>query len=78
MKLWLLRPVTRWHAPYDTADGFVVRAPTESEARAIAQENGGDERDTDGAAWTDPELSTCVELLADGEPGVVLRDYDAG
>lgn len=84
MKLWLLEPLEdterNYHQPgspwdpwYDKAFGFVVRAESEADARALANEEHGDE----GDAWLDPALSKCVELTADGEPGVVLRDFAA-
>lgn len=87
MKLWLLRPVENdplWDPWYDKAFGFVVRAETEAEARALAHEDAGDENRGEfmheklgpkGRAWLDAEHSTCVELPADGEPGVVIRDF---
>jgi len=50
MKLWLLRPVdglkkndNPWKPWYDKAFGFVVRADTEEEARALAHADAGDE-----------------------------------
>ena len=88
MKLWLLRPVeylpdNPWKPRYDKAFGFVIRSNTEDEARYIANENGGDENGpvsfstyrTGGNPWLDPKLSTCIELLPDGEPGLVIRDF---
>ena len=91
MKLWILRPIRGllidpWEPWYDKAFGFVVQADTEMAARQFAQEEGGTERIKWGKqytecitapAWTDPELSTCVELTAVGEPGVVMRDFAA-
>lgn len=86
MKLWLLRPIAGhglWEPWYDKAFGFVVRAETEKEARAIAQANGGDETRGDVGyersvpVWTDPIHSTCVELTADGEEGLVIMDFAA-
>lgn len=85
MKLWLLKAreqTNAWKPWYDKAFGFVVRAETEDQARAFAQKEGGDEvRDyragKEVPAWTDPNLSTCEELIAAGEPGVVLRDFAA-
>lgn len=59
----------------DTVIGFVVRADTELSARRFASEECGAEG---GFVWLDPALSTCVELTADGDAGVVMADYDAG
>jgi len=84
MKLWLLRPVSDgkgspWHPWYDKAFGFIVRAETEQRARELAQAQGGDEvrayRVASIPAWTDPTLSTCVEVTTDGEQEVVLCDF---
>ena len=81
MKLWLLLPVDGddlWKPWYDKAFGFVVRAETEGEARAMANKAGGDEvRDFGKSypAWTASEHSTCVELLAEGEPGIIIQDF---
>lgn len=88
MKLWILRPIEdhpAWEPWYDKAFGFVVRAESESEARRVAQENGGEEcyRGKDGygtgksECWTDPSAATCVELSADGHPGLVMTDFAA-
>ncbi len=73
-KLWLLQG----KFDYDCAWGFVVRSETESEARQIAQDGGGDEVRSGKTPWIDPSITTCIELTADGEPGVVLEDFHAG
>ena len=85
MKLWLLGLVNENDLDWDCAAGFVVRAATEKEAREFAQSNGGDEaghpwsqRRPPRPFWTDPALTTCTELTIEGEPGVVLRDFNAG
>ncbi len=83
-----------WYPRYDVAYAFVVRAETEEEARKYAVQSSGDEIpgrhkrfDENGnliidegydKAWTSPEYSTCEELTAEGEPGVVIRDFRAG
>jgi hypothetical protein len=88
MKLYLLRPAgydadredgepSVWHPWYDKAFGFVVRAPDELTARETANTEAGDETRRDKNAWLNPRLSTCVELGADGEIGVVMRDFHA-
>lgn len=88
-RLWLLRPVdglpkdNPWEPWYDKAFGFVVCAETEEEARKLANSEGGDETGpvkysvyrTGGDAWLDPKLSSCVELTADREKGIVMRDF---
>lgn len=82
MKLWLLEHVEEcgfWRNPYDKARGFVVRAATEDDARALATKEGGDEIRYGGErAWLDPATSTCTELTADGPASVILRDFAAG
>lgn len=85
MKLWLLRPVDgdrHWEPWYDKAFGFVVRAETEEDARRHASDDEGDEgRDSYkpgkhlASPWLSGEHSTCVELMPDGESGVVLREF---
>lgn len=85
MRLYLIRPVEgdpAWSPWYDKAFGFVVRAESEAQAREFAQADAGDEEigpdyDTKIAVWQDPARSTCVELTALGDAGVVLRDFHA-
>jgi len=91
MKLWLLArrkdlPETDdpWEPWYDKAFGFVVRAATEKEARAIADAHGGAETITwrsggniDAHPWLSGAYSICVELLAEGDAGLVMEDVHA-
>jgi hypothetical protein len=80
MKLWLLRPVDGdelWEPWFDKTFGFVVRAETEEQARAIATTAAGNE-DYAGRlrtnAWVDSAHSSCIELTPDGESGIVIQD----
>jgi hypothetical protein len=77
MKLWLLRPMDDtlepWMPWHDRMFGFVIRAESESKARAVASRNAGDEGPK---AWLLPNNSKCVELLPDGEEEVVLEEYN--
>lgn len=88
-RLWLLRPIEElpedidpWCPWYDKTFGFVVRADTEEKARQIANDNGGAEVNelmtgwnrTGAKPWLNPKESTCVELTADGEEGVIIED----
>ncbi len=91
MKLWILRPADNltnndnpWEPWYDKSFGFVVRADTEAEARDFAHAEAGDENRDEFMGqkkantrepWKDAKYSTCVELLPEGRPGVVMRDY---
>ena len=83
MKLWLLRPKedlpdknNPWEPGFDCCFGFVVRAKTESDARGMVYGNTGDEREYKGACpWSNPWLSTCVELTAKGPTGIIIRDF---
>ena len=79
MKLWLLKPShllpddeNPWEPWYDKAFGFVVRAETEEDARNYAAEYSGDEG---VPSWTNPALSTCVELTVNGNTEVILREF---
>ena len=71
MKLWILEPAEPWAPWYDKVFGSIVRADTENRARDIAAENHGDEGPL---VWRDPEKTTCRELAADGEAGLILQD----
>lgn len=73
MKLWLLER-TEIHG-YDEYCGFVIRAEDEASARAIAVVQAGDEG---AGAWMSQARSTCIELQAEGESGMVLGDFNAG
>jgi hypothetical protein len=78
-----------WASWYDCTHGVVIRAETEEEARAFitnaAWEDeddqwpvAGDEVRNHPNAWMSPEYSTCEELIPDGAPGLVIRDFHAG
>lgn len=97
MKLWKLYrrpdlPPDEERNPWETADPtvarFVVRAPSEEEARHLASRaaEAEDEQwvlnaDQDGfhrerrwpSVWLDPDLSICEELFAEGRAGIVLK-----
>jgi hypothetical protein len=80
MKLWLLEAVTLgpkgpWRGKYDMNYGFVIRARSEEDARALASASFGDEGKD---AWTDPKYSSCIQLKDIGNPGVIISDYHAG
>jgi len=85
VKLWLLRPVKNhalWASWYDKAFGFVVRAETEVDARALVSRIEHEEELEEGVvirravpayagnegvrAWSDSQYSTCVELNPEG------------
>lgn len=76
MKLWLIEPIDpvsmAWQPWYDKAFGFVVRAADEKDAREMAAGFSGDEG---SKSWLNAALARCTELLPEGEPGVILRDF---
>ncbi len=86
MKLWLLRPVeglsdkdNPWVPWCDKAHGFVIRAKTEEEARKMANEEGKPEVGPwKGDPWLNAKYSLCVELIPEGEDGVIICDYQGG
>jgi len=92
MKLWLLRPIeglednNPWEPWYDKSLGFVVREETEDQARQFAHANAGDENrgmflgwqiSNTKTPWLDAKYSTCEELTAEGDPGVIMQDFRA-
>ena len=86
MKLFLIRPIDKKAAPWDTLYdcyfGFVIRAESEEEARSKCL--CGDEfPSTSGDGhpknpWLDSDLAFCVELTKDGEPGIIISDFNGG
>lgn len=75
MKLWLLTALHADAGWYDCNIAVVVRAPSPHAARRFASELRGDE----GAkTWRDASQSSCQRLCNDGQPGVILRDFNAG
>ena len=81
MKLWLIQPrgtnSGAWDPWYNKAFGFVVRAETEEQARKFADAAAGDEKHSREDAWLSTMFSTCEELTAAGDPGIVIRDFAA-
>ena len=72
MKLYMLKPIVAWNPWYDKVFGIVVRAENETEARTVASIWAGDEG---GAVWHDPLLTTCEVLEAEGNPGMIIKDF---
>ena len=69
MKLWLLQRNNGYN--YDQADGFVVRAELEENARDLASEFCH----TKEPEWRDSKKTSCVELAVNGSPEVIICDY---
>lgn len=63
MKLWLIRR-PNVYKPFDTDEGYVVRAPDETAARALV----GDDKDNNRYSIT--------ELSSNGSPGVILKHVE--
>jgi len=81
MKTFILRPRrdldennNPWEPWYNKSFGFIIRAENEKEAREIAQESGGDETNKKRKAWGE-RYSTCVELEAITDKGVIMQDF---
>lgn len=82
MKLWLLNvrgfdnddiELPPNFARFGDTRGFIVRAPDEKTAREIA----GSDRDS-GPWWLNELQTSCLEIRADGPPGVVFKDVPTG
>ncbi len=65
-------------AGWDTNQGFVVRAESESAARALCQKNIFDEKWEAKDFWENPKFSTCEEISLEGAEEVILNDFLAG
>lgn len=83
-KLYVIRPVdfdadhsavpkdSPWSPWYDKAFKFVVRAPSQAEARRLAANNCGDEGP---GVWLDSRATRCDRLKRKGEVEIVCRDF---
>lgn len=78
-QLYILNPIpgVSW-SEYDTNYGIVVRAESESEARAFAQAVISDEKGIHADAWLNPRVTSCDVLPQDGDTGVIIVDFNAG
>ncbi len=76
MRIWILRKIGdgTWPPEWDCCYGMVIRAGTEAAARKFAAKRppAGDEGPN---VWLDPAKTTCEELTAEGEEGVVIIDF---
>ena len=77
MKLWLLETIED-RGIWDIHVGFVIRAADEAEARRIAEKEAEEEWSPAPGYWLDPARSSCIAVATDGEPGIILADYNAG
>ena len=59
---------------WDEYAAKVVRAESEKEARALANENVGDE----GSIWEDSDLVSCEVVYLREDSAVILESYNAG
>jgi len=72
MKLWLLKLLQAYEVDpgiYDAKIAFVIRAESDWAAREIAEDEGFGTQPGD---WLNPLLTSCVELLPEGDEGVIL------
>ena len=77
MKVWHLW--ARVNTSYDSYDGFVVIAETETEARRYAQKKIADEKDIDAYFWLNSDCSSCTYLAQTNHAeGIVLASFNAG
>lgn len=93
MKLFILKVIPPFDPGHDVTHGLLIRADTEGDARQMADKktNGEYLEGTifkDGKLqmsmkvmdkpWLDPERTSCVEVLAEGKPEILLVNYLAG
>ena len=76
MKLWHLQRLPGFDADYDENQALVVRAIDAKSARKLAIDSANNVNEVE--VWADSTKTACVELLAEGEQGVIVRDFMAG
>ena len=76
MKLFLLSRIasTKYETIYDAFVEKLIRAENEAEARKIANSHVGDECEV----WEDPEQVICKVITLEGNPEVIITNYNAG
>jgi hypothetical protein len=67
--------VLNYNGGYDTHRGFVIRAEDAVQAVIVADKNASRDSYQD---WLDPNQTTCVEVVTQGDAGVILAAFDAG
>jgi hypothetical protein len=73
MRLYLLTRNGR--VGWDENSGFVIRARSPAAARALAHTQGMyDPSD----CWLDPNKTSCTVIPIDGDPAIILTDFNAG
>lgn len=84
MKLFLLKPIDPKKHPfdhYDVAMGFVVRAESAYAARSLVTSDKSYDQgwgDEGAEVWMDEKETSCTPILFEGEPEIILRDFNAG
>lgn len=93
MKLWFLYPNevlplgdNPWEPWYDKVFSLVIRAPSEAVARQYAHTHAGEENKNEfldriisntTIPWLDSKYSVCEELLPEGKPGVIIKNFNS-
>lgn len=83
MPLWLIEREDK-EVGWDESAGFVVRADTEQEARALIVQPGAQQgfnyfADEGPDVWLDSLKAKATQLLDEGgAPGIILWDFKAG
>ena len=74
MKLYHVRRLNN-DCDWDEANGFIVRAMNEKEARELAASDCGSEGKE---VWLDPKKTGCKVLQNVGETEIIMQDFCAG
>ncbi|OWV29802.1 hypothetical protein JI62_10080 [Halomonas campaniensis] len=84
MKIFILNLVQPFNPGHDVTQGMLIRAESEGDARAMADqktcaeyENNGDWRPR-RRPWIDTRLTSCAEMTSEGAAGIIMVDYQAG
>ncbi len=84
MKIFILKLIQPFNAGHDVTQGMLIRAESEGDARAMADQKTRVEYEDNGdwrprhRPWIDTRLTSCAEMTSEGAAEIVMMDYQAG
>ncbi|SDJ24272.1 hypothetical protein SAMN04487867_12972 [Vreelandella titanicae] len=79
MKIFILKLIPPFNPGYDVTQGLLIRAESEGDARAMAdQKTRAEYGRPRHRPWMDTRLASCAEMTSEGAAEIVMMDYQAG